>query len=170
MHSLSVVGAGGLRFPPSIALAVPCIALIRCVGGRSLSPACHTRTPAFPFQRVMRVLHQQQVPTATVLSVFPLKPFSPGPPAGYSHVLRYLLVRCLHIREKQAPASSAGRFARQLRRDGETAPAAAARRLSRSCVRCGRPCLGVTRCCADCGVLCVRCGGRKNAVSVVEDG
>ena len=35
-----------------------------CVGGRSLCPACHTRPPAFPFQRVMRVLHQQQQQTS----------------------------------------------------------------------------------------------------------
>ena len=66
MHSVSVFAGGGLRLlpPPSIALAVPCLALIRCVGGRSLCPACHTRPPAFPFQRVMRVLHQQQQQTS----------------------------------------------------------------------------------------------------------
>lgn len=50
------------------------------------------------------------------------------------------------------------------------APAAAARCLSCSCLRRGLPRLRVTRCCADCGVLCVRCGGREDAVSVVEDG
>jgi hypothetical protein len=118
--------------------------------------------------------HQQQrnsdsnsntvTPTANVLSVFPLSlPLQP-------HVLRHLLVRCLQEFVQQAPASSAERFVRQLRSDGETAPAAAARRLSRSCLRCGLPRLCVTRCCADCGVLCVRCGGREDAVSVVEDG
>ena len=53
-----------MRLTPSIALAVPCLALIRCVGGRSLCPARHTRPPAFPFQRVMRVLHQQQQQTS----------------------------------------------------------------------------------------------------------
>ena len=102
--------------------------------------------------------------TANVLSLFPLSlPLHP-------HVLRHLLVRCLQEFVQQAPASSAERFVRQLRRDGETAPAAAARRLCSSCLRCGLPRLCVTRCCADCGVLCVRRGRREDAVSVVEDG
>ena len=37
-------------------------------------------------------------------------------------------------------------------------------------LRCGLSHFLFTRCCADCGVLCVRCGGREDAVSVVEDG
>jgi hypothetical protein len=102
--------------------------------------------------------------TAKVLSVFPLSLYLE------THVLRHLLVRCLQKCGKQAPASSAGRFARQLRRDGEAVPDAAARRLSCSCLRCGLPRLRVTCCRADCGVLCERCGGRENAVSVAEDG
>jgi hypothetical protein len=53
-----------MRLPPSIALAVPCLALIRCVGGRSLCHAWNTRPPAFPFQRAMRVLRQQQLQTS----------------------------------------------------------------------------------------------------------
>ncbi len=123
--------------------------------------AC-TRPPAFPFQRAVRVLHQQHQQLSCLC--FPLSlPLQP-------HVLPHLLVRCLQKCYGQAPPSSAGRCVRQLRRDGETAPAAAARRLSRSCLRCGLPRLRVTRCCADCGVLCVRCGGREDAVSVVEDG
>ena len=121
----------------------------------------HT-APRLPFSaRHGRVASAE---TANVLSVFPLSlPLQP-------HVLPHLLVRCLQKCCKQVAASSAGRFVRQLRRDGETAPAAAARRLSCSCLRCGLPRLRVTRCCADCCVLCVRCGGREDAVSVVEDG
>ena len=65
-------------------------------------------------------------------------------------------------------AHSAGSLARQLRRDGETAHALACLTCLQFC--CGLPRLVVTRCCADCGVLCVRCGGRADAVSVVEDG
>jgi hypothetical protein len=37
----------GMRLPPSIALAVPCLALICCVGGRSLCLAWNTRPPDF---------------------------------------------------------------------------------------------------------------------------
>ncbi len=126
-----------------------CLAFIRCVGALPFS-ARHTRVAS--------------AAKANVLSVYPLTP--PLQP----HVLRHLLVRCLQECIQQASAHSAGRFARQLRRDGKTAPAAAARRLSCSCLRCGLRCLRVTRCCADCGVLCVRCGGREDAVSMVEDG
>jgi hypothetical protein len=46
--------------PPSITLALPCLALIRCVGSRSLCPAWNTRPPALPFQRVMRMSNQKQ--------------------------------------------------------------------------------------------------------------
>ncbi len=76
---------------------------------------------------------------------------------------------CTYARNRPLPAlldavyASCGATVRR-------APAAAARRLSCSCLRCGLPCLLVTRCCADCGALCVRCGGREDAVSVVEDG
>jgi hypothetical protein len=49
----------GLRLPPRITLAVPCLALIRCVGGRSLCPAWNTWPSAFLFRRVIRVLRQQ---------------------------------------------------------------------------------------------------------------
>ena len=125
-------------------------------------PRMEHTAPRLPFSA--RHARVASAATANVLRVFHLSP--PLQP----HVLRHLLVRCLQKREKQAPASSAGRFVRQLRRDGETAPAAATRRLSCSCLRCGLRCLRVTRCCADCGVLCVRCGGREDAVSVGEDG
>ena len=163
MHSVSVVGGGGDASPSQ---HCACSAEPRfdslCVGGRSLCHAWNTWPPAFPFQRVMRVLHQQQLQTSCVCFRF-IPPLQP-------HVLPHLLVRCLQKCGKQAPARSAERFVRQLRCDGETAPAAAARRLSCSCLRCGLPRLLVTRCCADCCVLCVRCGGRADAVSVVEDG
>ena len=53
-----------MRLPHSIALAVPSLALIRCVGGARWCPAWHTRPPAFPFERVMRELHQQQQQTS----------------------------------------------------------------------------------------------------------
>ena len=127
-------------------------------------PRMEHTAPRIPFSA--RHARVASVATANVLSVFPLS-LSLQP-----HVLqhRHLLVRCLQKCEKQAPVHSAERFVRQLRRDGETAPAAAARRLSRSCSRCGLPRLCVTRRCADCGVLFVRCGGREDAVSVVEDG
>ena len=35
-------------------VAVPCLALIRCVGGRSLCPAWNKRPPALSFQQVVR--------------------------------------------------------------------------------------------------------------------
>ena len=125
-----------------------------CASHRAKLP--HTTAPRLPFSA-----HHARVAsaaTANVSSVFPLS-LTLQP-----HVLPHLLVRCLQACYGQAPASSSGRFVRQLRRDGETA------RSSCSCLRCGLPRLRVTRCCADCGVLCVRCGGRKDAVSVVEDG
>ena len=111
-----------------------------------------TPPSAFPFQR-----HRQQ--TSCLLFRF-LSPV-------YPNVL-HLLVRCLHLRDKQAPAHSAGSLVRQLRRDGETAHALACLACLQFC--CGLRYFCVTRCCADCCVLCVRCGGRADAVSVVEDG
>jgi hypothetical protein len=104
--------------------AVPCfVVLVGLV--RSPCPARNTRPLAFPFQRAMRVLHPRQQQTSCLCFRFLSPCINP-------HVLqhRHILVRCLQKREKQAPAHSAGRFARQLRRDGETAPAATARRLS----------------------------------------
>jgi hypothetical protein len=118
----TVVGGRGVRPPHSIALAVPCPALIHCVGGGSLCPAWNTPPSLFS------ALCTRVAPAATanVLCVFPLSlPLQP-------HVLRHLLVRCLQIRGIQAAVHFARSFVRQLRRDGETAPAAAALRLSDS--------------------------------------
>jgi hypothetical protein len=144
-------------------------AVLHCyVGQRSsavpLIPSCSSAR--LPFSAA--AAHHARVASASaanVLSLFPLSlPLQP-------HVLSHLLVRCLQKCRGQAPASSAGRFVRQLRCNGETVPAAAARPLSCSCLRCLLlPSLLVTRCCADCGVLCMRCGGRADAVCVVEDG
>ena len=135
-----------------------------CSAAAAATLHCHTDTAAACLPFSARRARVASAATATVLPLFPLSlPLQP-------HVLPHLLVRCLQKFLVPAPASSSGRFVRQLRRDGETAPAAAARRMFRSCLRCGLPRLLVTRCCADCGVLCVRCGGREDAVSVVEDG
>jgi hypothetical protein len=113
------------RLIPSITLAVPCLSFIRCDSGLSL---CHP-----PARRPFSARHARvaSAATANVVSVFPF--FIPL----YPYVFRHLLVQRLHKREHPAPCHSAGCFARQLRRDGETAPAAAARRLTCSCLRCG---------------------------------
>jgi hypothetical protein len=65
----------GMRLPPSIALSVPCLALICCVGGRSLC-----LPPVFPFQRlrVMLVLRlQHHIQQASCLCFRFLSPCSP---------------------------------------------------------------------------------------------
>ena len=164
MHSVSVFAAGGLRLlpPPSIALAVPCLALIRCVGGRSLCPACHTRPPAFPFQRVIRVLHQQQQQTSCPCfrSLSPYSPMSSD--TFWSDACRNAFNRPLPNVLEALYASCGATVRRPPLLPLGACPCA--------CSRCGLPRLCVTRCCADCGVLCVRCGGREDAVSVVEDG
>ena len=54
-----------MRLTPSIALAVPCLALIRCVCWVAARCAPHhamehTAESAFPFQRVKRNLNQKQ--------------------------------------------------------------------------------------------------------------
>ncbi len=154
----TVVGGGGCASLPELHLR--CRASLDSLCRRQLAvPRMEHMAIRLPFSA-----RHWRGASANVLCVFPLSlPLQP-------HVLRHLLVRCLQKCEKQAPAHSSGRFVRQLRRDGETAPAAAARRLSCACLRCGLPHFCVTRCCADCGVLCVRCGGRADAVSVVEDG
>ena len=167
MHSVSVFAGGGLRLipPPSIALAanaVPCVALIRCVGGRSLCPACHTRPPAFPFQRVMRVLHQQQQQTSCPCFRF-LSPCSRmSSDTFWSDACRNARNRPLPTRLEALYASCGVTVRRPPLLPLGACPA--------HVLRCGLPRLRVTRCCADCGVLCVRCGGREDAVSVVEDG
>ena len=164
MHSVSVFAGGGLRLlPPSQHCACGAMPRFDSLRRRPLAvPRMPHTAPRLPFSA--RHARVASAATANVLSVFPLSlPLQP-------HVLRHLLVRCLQKRGKQATAHCARSFVRQLRRDGETVPAAAARPLSCSCLRCGLPRLCVTRCCADCGVLCVRCGGREDAVSVVEDG
>ena len=70
MHSVSVVGGGGVRLTPSIPLAMPCLALIRCVGGGSLCPRMEHTATHCPFQRVMRMLHQQQQQTSCLCFLF----------------------------------------------------------------------------------------------------
>jgi hypothetical protein len=160
---LGICGRRAAPPPPSQHCACCAVPRVDSLCRRPLAvPRMPHTAPRLPFSA--RHARVASAATANVLSVLPLSlPLQP-------HVLRHLLVRCLQKREKQAPAHSAGRFVRLLRRDGVTAPAAASRRLSCACLRCGLPHLCVTRCCADCCVLCVRCGGRKDAVSVVEDG
>ncbi len=112
--------------------------------------ASHTVTAArLPFSA--RHARVASAATANVFSVFPLS-LTLQP-----HVLqhRHLLVRCLQECGKQAPAHSAERFVRLLRHDGETAPAAAARRLPCSCLRCGMPRLRVTRVAVQIAAYCV---------------
>jgi hypothetical protein len=92
MHS---VVWGLMRLPPSVALAVPCLAFIRCVGGRSLCPAWNTRPTAFPFQRAVRVLHRQQQQTSCLCFRF-LSPCSPmSSPTFWSDACRNAVGRPL---------------------------------------------------------------------------
>ena len=89
------------------------------------------------------------------------------------HVLRLLLVRRVQYCGWQASASAGERRLRQLRRDGEMRPAAAAPDVvcaagCRSAVSTSVLC--VTRCCAGCRVLRERSGGRDHALSVAAHG
>ena len=86
LDSLESWGLGRTCVPLGIALAVLCLDFIPCVGGRSLCPAWSTRSPAFPFQHDIYILHQQQQQTSVCVSFFsppaaacPPKPSGPIP-------------------------------------------------------------------------------------------
>ena len=167
---LGICGRKAAPPPPSQHCA--CGAMRRfdslCVGGRSLCPACHTRPPAFPFQRVMRVLHQQQQQTSCPCFRF-LSPCSRmSSDTFWSDACRNSFNKLLQAQLNALYASCGAtvRVTASVRRP----PLPPLGACPAYVLRCGLPRLCVTRCCADCGVLCVRCGGREDAVSVVEDG
>ena len=123
---------------------------------------CHTRPPAFPFQRVMRVLPQQQQQTSCVCFRF-------LPPCSRMSSDTFWSDACKNARSRPLPTVLNALYAScgvTVRRP----PLLPLGACPAHVLRCGLPCLRVTRCCADCGVLCVRCGGREDDVSVVEYG